>query len=121
MQAKLGEGVIVTGRAVNDAEVKRVGDKDTPCGSFSLIVGRQGEQATYANCKAWGDMADYAGLIRKGDTVCVIGDVRTREYNGKTYKDLNVQWMNVMAMTSSVQQPAQSAQQESVFDQNLPF
>ena len=66
MQAKLGDGVIVAGTAVNNAEYKRVGDKETPLCSFGLAVGKRKDTTTiFANCKAWRHLAGYAGVLKK--------------------------------------------------------
>lgn len=95
MQTKLGDSVLVVGKCTGDAEYKRVGQKDSPIASFSLIVGkRQDTTPIFANCKAWYRLAEYAKHIRKGDHVIAIGHLESREYNGKTYTDLVAEWIN---------------------------
>lgn len=95
-QAKIGELVIVSGNATKDAEYKTVGEKQTSVCSFSLAVGKTKDGSTaFANCKAWHSLAKLASHISKGDAVCVIGKLESREYNGKTYTDLVADWLNI--------------------------
>ena len=98
MQSKLSDGsVLVVGKCTGDAEYKRVGQKDSPVTSFSLIVGKRQDTTTiFANCKAWYRWAEYAKHIKKGDQVLVIGKLESREYNGKTYTDLVADWIDYL-------------------------
>ena len=98
MQTKLGESVLVVGKAIKDAEYKRVGSKDSPVVSFSLNVGKRQDTTTiFVNCKAWYGLAELSKNISKGDTVIVIGHTESREYNGKTYTDLTAEWLNIVS------------------------
>lgn len=124
-QIKLGDSVLVVGVATKDAELKMVGDKKTPLVSFGLAVGKnQHQQTIFANCKAWRKLAEYAAQIRKGDAVCAIGTIEEREWNGKTYKDLMCDWVNVAAPHGDAYEPAPSAfanATELGDDSELPF
>lgn len=105
MQVKLGDSVLVVGKCTGDAEYKRVGQKDSPIASFSLIVGKRQDTTTiFANCKAWYRLAEYAKHIRKGDHVIVIGQLESREYNGKTYTDLVAEWINFVGQDGTAHQ-----------------
>lgn len=98
MQTKIGDSVLVVGKAIKDAEYKRVGSKDSPVTSFSLNVGKRKDTTTiFVNCKAWYALAEHSFNISKGDTVIVIGHTEEREYNGKTYVDLIAEWLNVVS------------------------
>ena len=98
MQIKLGDYVLVVGKATKDAEFKIVGEKQSPVCSFSLNVGKRQDTTTiFVNCKAWYGLAEYAKDICKGDTVIVIGHTESREYNGKTYTDLTAEWLNILS------------------------
>lgn len=95
MQAKIGESVLVVGKAIKDAEFKIVGAKDSPICSLSLNVGKRQDTTTiFANVKAWYSLAEYSRHICKGDAVIAIGHTESREYNGKTYTDLVAEWIN---------------------------
>ena len=96
MQTKLGESVLVVGKATKDAEYKLVGAKESPVCSFGLNVGKRQDTTTiFVNCKAWYKWAEYAKNICKGDDVLVIGHTESREYNGKTYTDLIAEWVEI--------------------------
>ena len=133
MQAKVGNGVMVAGTATKDAEFKTIGEKNTPLTSFSLAVNKYGDPAVYVNCKAFGERAaNYARGIKKGDLVCALGHVESREYEGKEYKDLNCQWLNFIGIssagaTASAAPPPvnddalQQLYGEEIDDDDLPF
>lgn len=79
--------VIIRGRAAADASVKhltnsalvtlRVGTD----GSYTGRDGRKVERVDWHNVACWGQMADQARGIRKGDVVQVEGKIRTRSYD----------------------------------------
>lgn len=109
MQGKIGESVIVVGRATKDAEFKLVGEKNSPVCSFSLAVGKRKDTTTiFANCKAWYKWAEVAKNIKKGDDVLVIGHTESREYNGNTYTDLIAEWINVVGAYASASETSPS-------------
>lgn len=94
-QGKIGDLTIVAGTAFKDAELKHVGENIPLC-EFALIVGKDASgKGIFANCKAWRSLGEYASGITKGDSVCVVGKVESREYNGKTYHNLSADWLNI--------------------------
>lgn len=124
---------IICGFAAQDSEMKtsqngktytkwsvKVGDKP------SQEQGRRGE-AIWTNCIAWHDLARLAGTIRKGDTVLAAGKLESSEYNGKTYKTLNCEYLNIMAKTAVPRQnsaPMQTPVPEGfdeLLDGDVPF
>ena len=130
MQAKIGESVLVVGKAIKDAEYKRVGSKDSPVVSLSLNVGKRQDTTTiFVNVKAWYSLAEYAQHICKGDSVIAIGHTETREYNGKTYTDLIAEWINFVGDDESSGEIAPSGKpfpkevkfEESSSESDLPF
>jgi single-stranded DNA-binding protein len=98
MQTKFSDGSVgVAGKVTKDAEFKTVGDKQSHITTFSIIAGKRKDTTTiFVNCKAWHGLADYARQIKKGDHVFVIGQIESREYNGKTYEDVNCEWIGVV-------------------------
>lgn len=113
-QGKIGNMVIATGRATKDAELKYVGSKNSALCDFGLVVGEKEDgSAVFANCKAWWALGEYASRIRKGDNVCVIGKLESREYNGKTYTDLVAEWLNVAS--------AEPTQKQELSPSGTPF
>ena len=92
---------ICTGIATKDAELKCVGEKQSALCTFSLACGKRPDTTTiFANCKAWRGVAELAATIRKGDSVCCVGKIEEREYNGKTYSTLVCEWLNVAKLTA---------------------
>ena len=127
MQIGSKEGVLVSGTATKDAEYKLIGEKKTPLAAFSLAINSKGADGKYVNCKAFGEeLADYAKNIKKGNRVAASGFVESREYNGKTYNDLNCDWLNIVGRSTA--QKAQTAEPEETIDfsemeddEELPF
>lgn len=136
MYSKLQDGsFIVAGFVPRDAELKQTqSGKSYTTWSVKVAVkppvvaGEHGE-AVWTDCKAWHDLARLAAKIKKGDTVLAIGKLETREYEGKTYKTLNCEYISIMdkgAAAAPVQQ-AQSSNdipegfEELVADDSLPF
>ena len=130
MQSNLGEFPIVVGKAIKEPEYKRVGSKDSPVCSFCLNVGKRKDTTTiFVNCKAWYKWAEYAKSMEKGDDVIVIGHKEEREYNGKTYTDLVVEWMDFKENVETSAEIAPSGKpypatvkfEETPGDGDLPF
>lgn len=121
MQVKLGGNrVLLVGFAHRDAELKRVGSKDTALCNFSLIVGKDADgKNVFANCKAWRDMGLVASSVRSGDTVLAIGEIEEREYNDKVYKDLVCEFVDI-AKVKPVEFPGATYVDPSV-DGPAPF
>jgi single-stranded DNA-binding protein len=111
MQAKLGDSIMIIGNASKDAEFKHVGEKQTPNSKFSLIIGKDADnKSIFVDCEAWSRLAYIASQIQKGDIVMAIGTVKTREYNGKTYKTLTADWVDIKGSTAKAEQPASQPQ-----------
>lgn len=123
-QFKSGDTVLVAGYAPKDAELKQIGEKQTPLCEFSLVIGKQEDgRGIFANCKAWRDLAGYASRIKKGDSVCVVGKLESREYNGKTYSSVVADWLNITEPGTAQAAPAISSGFEELPDGDgeLPF
>ena len=96
MQVNFGGAVCVAGTCTKDAELKYVGEKKTPMCTFSLAVGnRQDTTTIFANCKAWRSLAVQASQVHKGDSVFAVGEIEENEYNGKTYKNLVMDYFGI--------------------------
>lgn len=87
---------MAVGNATKDAELKYVGEKQSALTTWSIAAGKRPDETTiFIDCKAWRGAAEYAACILKGDSVCIIGKIEEREYNGKTYSTLVCEWLNV--------------------------
>ena len=90
--------IMAIGGATKDGEYKEVGEKLTPMATFSLACGKKpnSEDTRFVDCQAWQRNAAYAGSVRKGETVMAIGRLKSREYNGKTYYNLECDFVSIM-------------------------
>lgn len=88
---------MVIGCLPRDAELKKVGQNNSSKTSFSLKASEKTlpdgkKEAQWTNCVAWHEMARICAGFKKGDVVMAVGKIESREYNGKTYKDLVVEF-----------------------------
>ena len=118
-------GVFIAGRAAKDAEVQLIGADRIPKAKFSVLIGKdETGKGIFANVVAWSELAEYAAGIAKGVSVAVAGQVKTREYNGKTYTDLEAEWIDfkdpVRPTERLIGDPDENGFQQ-VEDDELPF
>lgn len=88
---------MVVGYVPKDAELKKVGNNNSSKTSFSIKASEKTlpdgkKEAQWTNCVAWHEMARICAGFKKGDFVMAVGKIESREYNGKTYKDLVVEF-----------------------------
>jgi single-stranded DNA-binding protein len=126
MRAKLGDGVMACGNATKDAEYKLLGEKNTPNCKWGMAVGKNADDSTiFVNCEAWGRLANHAAEIKKGDPVLVFGQIRSHEYNDKTYHTLVADFVQYIGSTKEKRQEMQQAEPQDDFfpvdDGDLPF
>lgn len=103
---------MVVGYVPKDAELKQVGQNNSSKTSFSVKASEKTlpdgkKEAQWTNCVAWHEMARICAGFKKGDIVMAIGKIETREYNGKTYKDLVVEFA-VKSGCDSIPSPAET-------------
>ena len=121
---KQENSVSVSGRITRDVELRivqtRNGERSNA--KFGIAYGDQ----KFANLSAWGEIADYAGTLRKGDRVRAEGTMQApREYNGKTYQDIECDFLMRQPLASSMDSdagyipPAQPQMQET--NDDMPF
>lgn len=125
MQTKFKDGsVMAVGNCARDAELARVGANGKRVCKVGLAVGKRtpeegGDPETvWANVVAWENLAEVLAAAKKGDPVCVIGRLKSREYNGKTYTDLVADWLSVCAWRAA---PPEKDFAELPDDGELPF
>lgn len=136
MYSKLSDGgFMVAGYVARDAELKNTQTGKTLCTwgvAAAKIKKEDGSYETkWTNCQAWHDTARAAANIRKGDTVLCVGKMETNEYNGKTYKNLVVEFFCKMPAGTQVAVPQAGADvsaesdlaefEEILSDGELPF
>lgn len=98
MWSKLSDkqSFMVAGYVARDAEMKTTQTGKTLT-RWSVAAAKTKKEdgsfeTMWTNCQAWHDTARAAARIRKGDTVLCIGRLETSEYEGKTYKNLVVEF-----------------------------
>lgn len=104
---KLSEkGRLIYGEVSRDPKVVQ-----TKSGSyfakFSVVAGanKDGEKQ-YIDCKVFNSLVNYCKDLVRGDPICAIGDMESREYNGKTYWDLKLAWANSPNVVPDVGAPS---------------
>lgn len=84
-------GVLVAGTIGKDPELKHVGQYDRAVFKMSVRYGsEQGEdgkrRGKYLDVDVWNGAEELDGMLVKDDPVIVTaGEIKSREYNGKTY------------------------------------
>lgn len=97
MQISNGRNALVSGTMCKNLDYGCVGKEQTPRCKFSVYLGK-GEDGNgrYANCVAWRRLAEYASTAQDGDAVLVAGTISEHEYQGKTYKTLNADFLWIL-------------------------
>lgn len=125
MQTKLPDGsIMVAGACGRDPEFKLVGENDHRKCTVGLAVGKKpdpegGERpiTVWCNLVAWHDLASILAAARKGDSVLAIGKLKSREYNGKTYTDLEAEYISVASVRTAAAVPSPQASELPADDQ----
>ena len=86
------KNITIAGRVGKTAE-QRTTQSGTNVTSWSMAVSHwdgKESQTMWFDVTVWGKRGDAAAkLAAKGAKMCVTGDLSTREYNGKTYLQIN--------------------------------
>lgn len=125
MYSKLQDGsFMISGFVAKDAEMKTSQNGKTYT-RWSVKVGTKPSQnpnergeAIWTNCIAWHDLARYAANIKKGDNVLCVGRLETNDYEGKTYKTLNCEYIGIMGKTVA---PAPSQELATANTDNMAY
>lgn len=105
---KQKETGLFAGLVSQDGELKQT-QNGKEFGSASVrAFNRKDGTAAFMTIKSFGDYSRLIANLRKGDRILCAGTVESREYNGKTYTDMLVDFM----MTSDTI-PAASATAEN--------
>lgn len=134
--------VIVAGRLGKDSELRQAGSSQVL--SFS-VAGDTGfgdrKQSHWFECSLWGNQGvALQQYLKKGQQVSIVGEFSEREYNGKQYKELRVNQIELQGGGQSQGQQQGNSQQRqapqqfnnqmsqapqtmanAVVDQNIPF
>ena len=107
--------ITVAGRLTKDAELRQAGNSQV-CG-FSVAADTgfgDKKQAHFFSCSLWGNQgAAIAQYLRKGTPVTISGEYSEREYDGKQYKELRVNQIELQGSKGDNQNNQQGYQQPS--------
>lgn len=117
---------IVAGRC-SEPRFGYVGDDNAPRCTIGIAAGKsktetddEGRPKTiWINVVAWRDMARILYNAQKGDAVMVTGLLREHEYEGRIYKDIQAEFINVAKRVDpyvNAAPPAEPAAQTSAPD-----
>ena len=126
--------LIVTGNLGRDANIKSVSGSTVANFSVAAKAGYgEREQTIWIDCALWGKRAEsrLVDYLKKGQMVCVSGEMGTREHEGKTYITMRVESVTLCGSRNNApqapQKPAQNqyAQQSNgggvAMDDDVPF
>lgn len=123
--------VTVIGNLGKDVELKDVNGKTVASFSVADKSGfGQNQQTNWYSVSIWDGLAktNFVDYLNKGQQVMVVGELSTREYNGKTYLEIkrvyDIKLCGAQAQQSKPQQPAPQQQQpkpQAELDDDLPF
>ena len=92
--------VVASGTLKSDAELKQFDSGKTKV-SFSFRAANKrnengnGWDSKWANCVVWGDLVPMAAQLTEGTPVLVTGELRSREFNHRTYEEVVVDFFAV--------------------------
>ena len=119
--------VTIAGRLTKDAELRQAGNSQV-CG-FSVAADTgfgDKKQAHFFSCSLWGNQgAAIAQYLRKGTPVTISGEYSEREYDGKQYKELRVNQIELQGSKSDnqnnqdYQQPPNNQQAPNPYAQQV--
>ncbi len=92
----------------------------------------ENKQTVWLDCSWWGERGQkVADFIKKGDRLAVVGEIGTREHDGKTYVTLDIRDVTLLGEkkegSTATQRPARQAPQQNSpaqefdDDSDIPF
>ena len=105
---KQKETGLFAGIVSQDGELKRT-QNGKEFGSASIrAFNRKDGTAAFMTIKSFGDYSRLIANLRKGDHILCAGIVESREYNGKTYTDMMVDFLIAGDTVPSASAPAEN-------------
>lgn len=97
---------LMQGNATRDAENKPVNGKDHAVVGVAAAEDKQGN-TVFVSLNGWGKLARYVRSIERGDNILAVGRLKTREYQGRAYYDLDADFLckNGAGFTCSAETP----------------
>ena len=107
-QGESRETGLFAGLVSQDGELKRT-QNGKEFGSASVrAFNRKDGTAAFMDIKSFGDYSRLIANLRKGDRILCAGTVESREYNGKTYTDMLVDFLMASDTIPAASAPAEN-------------
>ena len=107
-QGESRETGLYAGIVSQDGELKQT-QNGKEFGSASVrAFNRKDGTAAFMTIKSFGDYSRLIANLRKGDRILCAGTVESREYNGKTYTDMLVDFMMTSDTIPAASAPAEN-------------
>ena len=107
-QGESRETGLFAGLVSQDGELKRT-QNGKEFGSASVrAFNRKDGTAAFMTIKSFGDYSRLIANLRKGDHILCAGVVESREYNGKTYTDMLVDFLMASDTIPAASAPAEN-------------
>lgn len=107
--------ISIIGNVGKTPEKRNAGGNDVI--SFSVATSKRVKNesvTTWFNCSVWGKPASVIEqYVKKGDKIFCSGEFLTREYDGKTYLEINVRDFILMGEKQSSDNSSQSAHNQA--------
>ena len=105
---KQKETGLFAGLVSQDGELKQT-QNGKEFGSASVrAFNRKDGTAAFMDIKSFGDYSRLIANLRKGDRILCAGTVESREYNGKTYTDMLVDFLMTSDTIPAASAPAEN-------------
>ena len=107
-QGESRETGLFAGLVSQDGELKQT-QNGKEFGSASVrAFNRKDGTAAFMTIKSFGDYSRLIANLRKGDRILCAGTVESREYNGKTYTDMLVDFLMASDTIPAASAPAEN-------------
>ena len=117
------KNIVISGNVGSNAELRTTQNGDDVC-SFNVAVSdRRRQETIWFTVSYWGKagkaVCDY---IKKGSSITVSGDLFIKEYNDKTYLNVNAHTVTLGKRSQeSVEQTTQEPETQELQDDEIPF
>jgi single-strand DNA-binding protein len=114
---------ILQGNVGKDPVKRNAGSSELASFSVASSYREKNERkTTWVNCTVWGKQADVImQYVKKGSRLLVSGELTTREHDGKTYLELNVQGFELLGGKDTVSHDAPMADNDPIESDSIPF
>ena len=105
---KQKETGLFAGLVSQDGELKQTQNGKEFGSASARAFNRKDGTAAFMTIKSFGDYSRLIANLRKGDRILCAGTVESREYNGKTYTDMLVDFMMTSDTIPAASAPAEN-------------